>query len=60
VTQDARAALLATLEENRSLAERSPSPFYATLLARMIDDVGAGDSPTWSRLEPYANEPATG
>ena len=30
---DARDVLLTTLEENRLLAEHSPSPFYAGLLA---------------------------
>jgi hypothetical protein len=53
----ARDALLANLEENRLLAEHSPSPFYAVLLARMADDVRAG-GPTWDLLAPFAHEAA--
>jgi hypothetical protein len=52
-----RAALLATLENDREVAAGSPSPFYAALLDRMIEDVRAG-GPTWELLAPYAFEPA--
>ena len=55
---DARTALLATLVENAEIARMSPSPFYATLLERMGEDVRAG-GPWWRLLEPYAHEPAT-
>jgi hypothetical protein len=53
---DRRAGLLATLENDREVAAGSPSPFYAALLDRMIEDVRAG-GPTWELLAPYAFEP---
>lgn len=53
-----RNTLLATLAENREIAELSPSPFYAALLASMADDVRSG-GPTWALLAPYALEPPT-
>ncbi len=48
--------LLATIEENRRVADLSPSPFYASLLDAMAADVGDG-GPTWRLLEPFADEP---
>jgi hypothetical protein len=53
---DQREALVATLTKDREVAAGSPSPFYVTLLERMIDDVRAG-GPTWDLLAPYALEP---
>lgn len=53
-----RERLLATLAENRDVAELSPSPFYVELLERMTDCVRSG-GPTWDLLAPYAGEPAT-
>ena len=55
---DPRDVLLATLEENRLVAEHSPSPFYAALLAGMADDVRIG-GPTWDLLEPFATAEPT-
>jgi hypothetical protein len=51
-----RVALLTTLVKDQAVAADSPSPFYAALIARMIEDVRAG-GPTWTLLEPYATEP---
>lgn len=54
----ARQTLIATLAENRDVAELSPSPFYAHLLDRMREDVEAG-GPTWDLLQPFATDAAT-
>ena len=51
-----RVALLTTLAKDQAVAADSPSPFYAALIARMLEDVRVG-GPTWTLLEPYATEP---
>ena len=52
-----RKQLVTTLTKERETAASSPSPFYAALLDRMLEDVEAG-GPTWTLLEPYATAPA--
>src|SRR6187397_2374501 len=54
---DKRQQLVTTLTKDRETAAASPSPFYAALLERMLEDVEAC-GPTWTLLEPYATEPA--
>ncbi len=51
-----RVALLTTLAKDQAVAADSPSPFYAALIARMLEDVRVG-GPTWTLLEPYATKP---
>ncbi|UJA21424.1 DUF2332 domain-containing protein [Thermoleophilia bacterium SCSIO 60948] len=53
---EARERLAADLDAYHAVAEASPSPFYATLLARMREDVIAG-GPTWELLRRYADQP---
>jgi len=54
---DRRHQLITTLTQDRETAAASPSPFYAALVERMLEDVEAC-GPTWTLLEPYATEPA--
>ena len=53
---ESRGELVTTLTKDQEVAAQSPSPFYAALLERMIEDVQAG-GPTWALLQPYATEP---
>lgn len=58
MSDDARDALVATLEKQRVGCSGLGSAFYAGLLARMIADVEAG-GPTWGVLGPHAVAPFT-
>ena len=55
-TDDARAALRATLELQQLGCGALGSAFYATLLGHMVQDLDA-DGPVWSTLAPFATEP---
>lgn len=55
---DLRAPLIEALRANAVQWQAEGSPFYAGLVERIADDVGAG-GPTWTVLSSHAGRPST-